>query len=155
MPKQAGQLLESLIALCEQGVQEVGVGVGVVALAAPSARFPSTGYDKQLNRRMYRNAHPTFNERSGQANDAHLPCSGNVYEVKLIQTCFTCYYDHRRWKCHVCTRGLISWKRVCQKEIVMQMLFKDNDSSLRRHLHFHRQLAISIAWSTRSSGISS
>ena len=48
MPKQAGQLLESLIALCEQSVQEVGVGVGVVALAAPSARFPSTGYDNLI-----------------------------------------------------------------------------------------------------------
>ena len=84
-----------------------------------------------------------------------LTSLGNVYEVKLIRTCFTCYYDHRRWKCHDCTRGLISWKRVYQKEIVMQMLFKDNDSSLMRHLHFHRQLAISIAWSTRSSGISS
>ena len=47
MPQQACRLLESLIALCQQDAQQVqvGDGVGGVALAAPSARFPSTGYD--------------------------------------------------------------------------------------------------------------
>ena len=50
MHQQAGQLLESLIALCEQDSQQVqvGVGVGAVARAAPSARFPSTGYDNLI-----------------------------------------------------------------------------------------------------------
>jgi hypothetical protein len=126
MPRQAAQLLDSVIAVCEQEAGRVEVGAGGVAAAAPSACFPSTGYDNVI---------------AGSASKAPQSMMKEVdkhtmlLSLVLVNPRKRCSAEHvsltssflnaqRRWKSNDCTHDSMLLRRLSQMEKVVQVPLK-------------------------------